>query len=216
MFKKPKRKVDKVFIHCTAYAHQDLVGQKLVEAVRDWHIKRNFRDIGYHYLIDCEGKLLKGRNLEHIPAAQRGHNSRSIAICLDGLYDFQFNERQFFTLLNWVEDVSKEYDYAITFHGHCEVSSKLCPVFDYKHILELNNEGQRLDDYIDMSIGKNTLFITSKGDAVRFLQKILGVAVDGVFGQNTYRAVVKYQTLKDLEPDGIVGPITWSEILKED
>ena len=82
--------------------------------------------------------------------------------------------------------------------------------------MELNNEGQRLDDYIDMSIGKNTLFITSKGDAVRFLQKILGVAVDGVFGQNTYRAVVKYQTLKDLEPDGIVGPITWSEILKED
>ena len=39
------------------------------------------------------------------------------------------------------------------------------------------------------------------------------VAVDGVFGSQTQAAVIAVQEWFDLEPDGVVGPITWNAII---
>ena len=52
----------------------------------------------------------------------------------------------------------------------------------------------------------------STGPAVEVLQRFLGVQpVDGVFGPVTEAAVRRYQTLRGLEPDSVVGPLTWGE-----
>lgn len=58
----------------------------------------------------------------------------------------------------------------------------------------------------------------SRGTPVWYLQNKLlsklypvGTA-DGIFGNNTYRAVVAYQTESGLNPDGIVGPLTWAAL----
>lgn len=41
------------------------------------------------------------------------------------------------------------------------------------------------------------------------------VAIDGVFGPNTRRAVVDFQYyIANLDPDGVVGPLTWRALLK--
>ena len=38
--------------------------------------------------------------------------------------------------------INSAYSNNITFHGHCEVASgKDCPVFDYKKLLNLNQQG---------------------------------------------------------------------------
>ena len=56
------------------------------------------------------------------------------------------------------------------------------------------------------------------GTDVRRLQEVLlaaGVApgaIDGFFGPITRAAVVAFQLDKDLEPDGIVGPLTGSAL----
>jgi Transglycosylase-like domain/Putative peptidoglycan binding domain len=47
-----------------------------------------------------------------------------------------------------------------------------------------------------------------RGDAVRKVQDALGVAVDGVFGPLTERAVKRFQRRNELLVDGIVGPQT--------
>ena len=47
-----------------------------------------------------------------------------------------------------------------------------------------------------------------RGDAVRKIQRELGITADGVFGPQTERAVKRYQSSHDLVPDGIVGPLT--------
>ena len=54
----------------------------------------------------------------------------------------------------------------------------------------------------------------SKGEAVKKLQKSLGVAADGVFGANTEVAVKKFQSKAGLTPDGIVGAKTWAALEK--
>ncbi len=69
----------------------------------------------------------------------------------------------------------------------------------------------------------NVLRIGSQGAAVSTLQEYLSylsgtfeeisdVPVTGVFGNQTQAAVTAFQTLFDLTPNGIVGPITWDAI----
>lgn len=52
----------------------------------------------------------------------------------------------------------------------------------------------------------------SKGEAVKNLQKALGVGADGIFGANTEVAVKKFQSKAGLTPDGIVGAKTWAAL----
>ncbi|MGM9977830.1 MAG: GH25 family lysozyme [Clostridium sp.] len=67
--------------------------------------------------------------------------------------------------------------------------------------------------------GCPTLKIGAKGNITKLLQRILkayGIAnlkIDGVFGEETKKAVVAYQKLKGLVADGIVGPNTWRALL---
>ena len=57
----------------------------------------------------------------------------------------------------------------------------------------------------------------STGEATRRVQQRLAdrgwhVAVDGVFGRQTDRAIRSFQAEKGLEVDGVVGPVTWSTL----
>ena len=54
-----------------------------------------------------------------------------------------------------------------------------------------------------------------KGDSnedVTQLQKLLGINADGVFGDQTEAAVIKFQSAHSLDADGIVGARTWSAL----
>jgi len=59
----------------------------------------------------------------------------------------------------------------------------------------------------------------SQGDAVRGLQFILNnsfgytLEIDGVFGPLTTEAVKDFQSKHGLAPDGVVGPLTWQELV---
>jgi len=54
----------------------------------------------------------------------------------------------------------------------------------------------------------------TEGPAVAFVQRLLGVRPDGVFGALTRRAVLAFQRRQHLAVDGIVGPITWSALVR--
>jgi peptidoglycan hydrolase-like protein with peptidoglycan-binding domain len=62
-----------------------------------------------------------------------------------------------------------------------------------------------------------TLRWGSRGDDVRACQRKLNLRgapliEDGVFGANTHRAVISFQSERGLGADGIVGPITWGAL----
>jgi peptidoglycan hydrolase-like protein with peptidoglycan-binding domain len=67
-------------------------------------------------------------------------------------------------------------------------------------------------------VEKPTLRIGEKGQHVRRLQQALkstgevAISVDGVFGKETSIAVHTFQSLHDLDADGIVGPKTWAAL----
>lgn len=57
-----------------------------------------------------------------------------------------------------------------------------------------------------------TLKIGSKGEWVKKLQKQLGVTVDGIFGQQTLKALRAFQKKNKLNVTGIVDSKTWSKL----
>lgn len=138
MFEKPNRQINRVFIHCSASSNVNVNAKEIDR----WHKQRGWSGIGYHYFIKTDGTLELGRSLERVPAAQGGNNIGTIAICLNGHLKKDFNEEQFKALKKLCSEIYLAYNGKVTYHGHCEVSSKTCPVFDYKAVLHLNNKGQ--------------------------------------------------------------------------
>jgi hypothetical protein len=55
---------------------------------------------------------------------------------------------------------------------------------------------------------------SKRAEDVRYLQKLLGITVNGVFGSETEEAVKKAQKENGLLVDGIVGPYTWAALMK--
>jgi peptidoglycan hydrolase-like protein with peptidoglycan-binding domain len=67
------------------------------------------------------------------------------------------------------------------------------------------------------STSEPLLGMNSSGDPVKALQCELNTAmtnthldVDGDFGTNTYKAVIRFQACGSLKQDGLVGPKTWA------
>ena len=140
-FKRPERPVSRVFLHCSWSDH---LHHDDISVIREWHLKRGFDDVGYHFLVTFDGKVQRGRSLERQPAAQAGHNLGTIAICLSGGQDgaaTAFTAAQFDALRDLCAAIDAAYGGTVTFHGHQEVANRACPVFDYRRELGLSAEG---------------------------------------------------------------------------
>ncbi len=215
-FSKPQRDVSTVYLHCSA---TDNPAHDSVEVINQWHQQRGFDEIGYHYFISKNGDIHTGRSLEKTPAAQKGNNTGSIAICLHGLKKDKFTEQQYEAITQLCTAINAAYRQKMRFRGHTEVAAKSCPVFDYRTVLGLDKNGYidprntaapRPDNNNATATRDNVLALFSSGEAVRNLQQWLNdvginTFVDGDYGQGTRRSVSLYQQKSGLYVDGKVG-----------
>lgn len=152
MFIKPNRPIDTVWIHCSAASRPDINAAD----VDQWHKKRGWSGIGYHFFIKTDGTLEKGRDLNRIGAHVKGYNKRSIGICLNGLHVEDFTQAQFDTLRKLCGEIDDAYG-GIRFRGHREVAAKGCPVFDYRKVLNLDRKGYIKDEPTAVAQPKNAV-----------------------------------------------------------
>lgn len=191
---------------------------------------RGWSDAGYHGLFCFDRTFEMGRPWSRVPAAQGGHNTGTLAFALQGLNPQDFTQPQQELVIEACEALDRAKMAAgerMPFHGHNEVSAKACPVFDYRRVLGLDANGimrfspdptARMPDPGDTDEGLSPawaiLEMWDRGPNVRALQEALndrhgaGLVVDGIFGQNTRRAVVAAQRAAGVAADGIVGPQT--------
>ena len=78
------REIKLLVIHCSATRCN---GSFPVERLRECHLQRGFRDIGYHFYITRDGVLHHCRPVSEIGAHVRGFNRHSIGICYEGGLD---------------------------------------------------------------------------------------------------------------------------------
>ena len=124
------RKINKLIVHCSATPNDRDV---TVDEIRAWHKERGWSDIGYHYVISRQGKILCGRPVGIVGAHCQGHNTDSIGVCLIG--DDEFNDVQFKALQN-LYAMLKGFCLDIQAFGHRDFTDKkTCPNFEVKEIL---------------------------------------------------------------------------------
>ena len=134
------RRINEIIVHCTATRPDwwsRKTAQEKVKEVRRWHTGRGWSDIGYHYLIDRDGTIVKGRPVERAGAHVKGHNANSIGISLFGghgasstdNFDDHFTPEQETALRELIETLRKDFPTIKKVSGHNEYSNKGCPGF---------------------------------------------------------------------------------------
>jgi len=133
------RRIDMLIVHCSATPPDMDIG---VEEIRAWHKARGWSDIGYHFVIRRDGVTETGRPAQVVGAHARGHNKRSIGICLVGGIDDNWKPRDNFTylqkltlqyLLRWLVVTYRPSE--IVGHGSIPGVHKACPCFDLEKFL---------------------------------------------------------------------------------
>ena len=57
------------------------------------------------------------------------------------------------------------------------------------------------------------LKVGSKGDGVKGLQELLGITIDGIFGDETKKSLMGFQSKNGLKADGVAGPKTLEKLM---
>lgn len=128
------REITEIIIHCSATKE----GHPFFAADIDrWHKAQGWSGIGYHYIIDIDGKVETGRAEYQTGAHAKGHNANSIGICYIGGLDIngKFKDtrtpEQRKSLAELVARLKVKYPKA-TVHGHNEFANKACPCFNVR------------------------------------------------------------------------------------
>lgn len=129
------RQIDEIFIHCAATPE----GRDYTVAdMRGWHKARGWSDIGYHYIIYRDGRVMLGRPVGQVGAHASGHNARTIGICyVGGVSADGKTAKDTRTLaqrssLLWLTAELIRLHGAKRVRGHNEVAAKACPSFDVR------------------------------------------------------------------------------------
>ena len=124
-----------IILHCSATRE----GQDIKAAdIKRWHKERGFDDIGYHYVIDLDGTIEKGRDESLVGAHCKGYNATSIGICYVGGCDKNMKPKDTRTpeqkrsMLSLVRKLVNKYRILVTqiWAHHDFDKHKACPSFD--------------------------------------------------------------------------------------
>ena len=75
------RTITLIIVHCSA----NVEGSVLRMAdIRAWHLRKGWKDCGYHFVIPTDGTIEPARPIEQPGAHCRNHNRHSIGICYIG------------------------------------------------------------------------------------------------------------------------------------
>lgn len=128
-----RKSTQMIILHCSATREgQDIKAKD----IKQWHKQRGFETIGYHYVIDLDGTIEKGRDEIYVGAHCTNYNAKSIGICYIGGCDNKLNpkdtrtEAQKKAMLELVDKLLTKYKLSIDkVYGHYQFQNKACPSF---------------------------------------------------------------------------------------
>lgn len=126
------RLINEIIIHCTA--NRAGCGLKAADIRRYHKEARGFRDIGYHYVVDEDGTVERGRAISQPGAHCKGHNAHSIGVAYIGGLDANGQpcdtrtREQKTAMTKLIFNLCKMYHCGVV--GHNRYANKACPCFD--------------------------------------------------------------------------------------
>lgn len=228
-----RSKIDMIVLHHAAASNCSIY------TVHKWHLANGWSGVGYHYFINKQGMIFKGRPDDTIGSHAKGFNSTTLGICFEGNFEKEIPQQvQIEAGLELVEYLKKKYNISKV-KGHGELMATDCPgsLFPMekfrgeKENLVLSfqraavTDGVKLvqfgcDGYygaetkraMEKCVVKRRLFYKYK-NCTKLVQRLLGITVDGLCGKDTAKAIKEFQQKNGLEPDSCCGVKTWEKLL---
>jgi N-acetylmuramoyl-L-alanine amidase len=130
------RPISEIIVHCAATPEgKDFT----VGDIRAWHKQRGWNDIGYHYVVYRDGRVLPGRPVGQIGSHVAGHNTGTIGIAYVGGVNTDGRtakdtrtDRQRSSLLWLVRELAAKHKGVRKVTGHNQYAAKACPSFDVR------------------------------------------------------------------------------------
>jgi N-acetyl-anhydromuramyl-L-alanine amidase AmpD len=124
-----------IVLHCSASdnpAHDDIA------VIKQWHLERGFKAVGYHYFIRKNGDIQIGRTIDFVGAHTIGFNLESVGICLSG--DQEFTEEQFKSAARLIDNLylilpNLKKKYGVLPHRFFN-TNKTCPNYQIKEVFK--------------------------------------------------------------------------------
>tara|TARA_R100001463_G_scaffold38759_3_gene83216 strand:- start:12895 stop:13638 length:744 start_codon:yes stop_codon:yes gene_type:complete len=192
-----------------------------------YHTKTlGWKSIGYNFLIGENGEIFEGRGW-HQGAATRGWNWRTISLSYIGSGD-EITEKGKEGIRTAVEGVRKKYGDHLWIKCHRDFAKTYCPsnaiaswikagmpeASENPKKIDFSGIRQALLD-IGVKLQRKPLRKGSRGKYVQMAQTQLNarlpvkLVVDGIYGKNTKKAVLRFQKQHPIVNDGVIGPVTW-------
>lgn len=219
--------------------HHAAAKQCTIYNVHHWHLGNGWQGCGYHFFINKNGEIYRGRPEETIGAHAKNYNSNSIGICFQGDFEKEApTPDQIQSGLELVEYLKKKYNIK-QIKAHKDLMSTSCPgsLFPMEKFLGREEnlilsfqraataDGFKLKQYgCDGQYGNETQMVMRKcivkrrlfykyKNSTKLVQRLLGIKQDGLAGKATEAAIKQFQKQQKLVADGVVGEKTWMVLL---
>lgn len=190
--------------------HHSATDSGSAKSFAEYHVKTHgWPGIGYHFVILKTGDIEQCWNEEVISYHTSRQNAGNIGICLVG--NGTFTQKQLSSLIQLIKQLQKKWNIPVSqVKGHREWphQNTLCPA------LNMHKIRAQLPDRPLLRRGSANLHV------IDLQQRLLSRGIplpqfgaDGIYGQETEMAVRELQREYGLAVDGITGPITWKALL---
>lgn len=152
---KRSKVLEYIVIHHTA-STRDMT----VQEIHQLHLNQgeNWKGIGYHFYIDKQGVIWRGRPEEMSGSHALDYNSVSIGICLSGNFEIEKpTEKQIQSVTNLVKYLRKKYgDFKLV--GHRDLNATACPgQYLYSQLLSIDANAN--EEYVKVFMSNNKLSV---------------------------------------------------------
>lgn len=78
----------------TVIVHHSASPDVSAKKIKQWHLDRGWKDIGYHFVIRKSGAIEVGRPWNEQGAHAKGRNENSIGICITGNFEKHYPTKE--------------------------------------------------------------------------------------------------------------------------
>lgn len=159
----PMNGVRRITVHHDGMPPVELRGQSDVaarlEQIRRAHVTRRdqpFADIGYHYIIDPQGRVWEGRSVRYQGAHVKDHNEHNLGILVLGHFNYQRPTPQALAALDrFVAQQMARYNVPLSrVMTHQEISPTECPGY---HLQRYMVQTRSRDGALALAVSRGTL-----------------------------------------------------------
>lgn len=202
-------------------------GNGTAESIHDIHLnEKGYAGAGYNWYIRKDGNVYELRDINYVPAAAQGSNTRSVNVCFEGNFNNEDMTAEQIKagqeLKKYILELLPQIKYI---KGHRDVCSTSCPGANFRFdeiangtIIEIPttpvegkiatiqrtvNERYGFNIAVDNIFGNETKTALVKALQIELNTQLnKGLAVDGKFGSKTKSACINVRK-------GAKGNITW-------